>query len=342
MLWLDAARAFAVIAVVLSHYQVYVMSQAIPDPGGLERIWPEIVTQLKPIRMPLLLFMSGMLASSRLLGSAIGAGTRSVSSFYLNTVWVTVYFLISIPLNISSAGATDSVRSWILHIILPSENLWFVWALGFWALLFIFLRKLPTALVISLFIITGVAGDMLRGDIPSRWVAVLVYGIFFVLGVYARDTMFSFVASNLMPKAVVLAAAYIGMHFVFRAQKLDPIVRSLAIDVRSLIAIGLFACIFALLVKMRWLARPLAFIGRHTLSIFVMHMPLLWGLMEFDWLLSVISPAGLEILWPIIGTTLLVATSLAMEWVFRSIKCTFLFDMPRILSPAWHRSHHRK
>lgn len=336
--WLDAARAFAVLAVLLGHYQVYIMVHVNPDPSGIERLWPTIVHFLQPVRMPLLLFMSGMLASSRLLTSATGGFSRAISSFYLNAIWVTIYFLIAIPLRLTSSGSAKTVGEWLTHIVLPSENLWFIWALGFWALCFTFLRKLPMPLVLTAFALTGIAGDLLRGEIPPRAVAVLIYGIFFALGVYARDIMFKFVQAQLLPKIAVLGASYLALREILSTKGLDPVVRSLTIDVRSIVAIAAAVCIFALLVRMNWFARPMAFIGRHTLSIFVVHLPLTWLIMNPGPLRDALTPAGAEFYWPVFGMIFLVGGCLLFEWAARKIGARHLFDPPEWLLPiTWER-----
>jgi len=334
ILWIDAARAFAVLAVLLMHYQAYVGGPANPAPEGLERIWPWIVTQLGPVRMPLLLFMSGLLASSRLLSTnKAAAAARGISSFYLNAVWTTIYFIAGLFLTAPGPGQIDSVADWARQLVTPGSNLWFVWALGFWAIAFIFLRPLPPVLVLALFVAAGIFGDLARSSLPSRLVPVLIYGTFFALGVYGKKYMLDFLRSHVVAKAIVLGTIYALVHRVAQVDGTDRVLRSLLIDLRSMLAIMLFASVFVLLVRWAPLGRFLAIIGQRTLPLFVCHLPLLWTVINIAPLREMLTLPHLELAWPLLGLAYLAGGSLAIHWIARKIGARHLFDVPQVLLP---------
>jgi len=316
------------------HYQAYVGAPANPNPEGLERVWPWIVTQLQPVRMPLLLFMSGLLASSRLLSDdKSAAAARGISSFYLNAMWTTIYFVVSLFLTTPSPGEIETVGEWASQLVTPGPNLWFVWALGFWAIAFIFLRPLPPVLVLTLFAATGVVGDLIRSSLPSRLVPVLIYGIFFALGVYGKQYLLEFLKTQVVTKLVVLTITHAAIHRLAQVEGLDRVLRSLIVDLRSVAAIALFASLFVILVRWPPLGRFLAAIGQRTLPLFVCHLPLLWIVLNVSALRDALTLPHLELIWPLMGLTYLAGGSLAVHWVTRKIGARHMFDVPQVLLP---------
>lgn len=341
ILWIDAARAFAVLAVLLLHYDAYVIQVENPNPQGIAVIWTWITTQLQPVRMPLLLFMSGMLASRKLLSREHApAAARGISSFYLNAVWTTVYFLISFLLVQESPGEIHSIGEWALHIVSPGTNLWFIWALGFWAFAFILLKRLPPPLVLALFFFTGMLADLTRADLPSRVVPVLIYGIYFALGVYGRRYAMTMLQSDVLIKAAALIVLYMTMNRLTEVEDVDRIVASTLITVRSVVAIALFVSLFVIICWWKPLGRALAFVGRRTLSLFVCHLPLLWLVLNVPAVEAVLTPLGFEALWPVFGVIFLAGGSLAFELLARKVGAGFLFDPPQFLLPKQESRNH--
>lgn len=326
------------LAVLLMHYYVRVVSPANPQPDGLEVVWPWIIDQLQPIRMPLLLFLSGMLASSRLLGERRApAAARGISSLYLNAVWTTIYFLVSFFFVVPASGQMNSIGEWALHLVVPGPNLWFVWALGFWALLFIVLRTLPPLLVLALFFFTGIFASQFYQLFPSSVLPVFLYGIYFALGVYGKDIAIAFFEKDVITKFIVLGVIFAAVHRVMQLGGLDPVIRSTMSNVRSVAGLSMEAAFFVIVCKWDAISRVLGFIGRRTLALFVCHLPLVWLVMNVDALRAILTPTGAEVLWPVFGVVFLAAGSLAFEWAARRVGARHLFDTPRWLLPPYSR-----
>lgn len=333
--WIDAARAFAVIAVLVMHYRAYVVVPLDDYPPSAAHVWRVITDQLTPVRMPLLLFMSGMLASSKLLSDTPGALSRGISSLYLNGVWTTIYFATSFFLVTPSPGQITSWSEWLWLLIIPGSNLWFVWALALWAFLFIFLKKLPPWLVIYAFACANVAGILLRDHLPDgmQLMPVLRYGLFFALGVYGGKFATQFLRANIISKTILLAVTYPVIDAISKVDGIDRLGRVLLLDLRSLVGIAAVASFLAICCRWAIFARVSGYIGKKTLPLFVCHLPLLWLVMNNAQVRELLTPHSIEYLWPLIGTLYLVAGSLLVDFVARRVGARHIFDVPEILIP---------
>lgn len=338
--WIDAARAFAVLAVLVMHYRAYVIIPLEDYPPAAARIWRFVADQLTPVRMPLLLFMSGMLASTKLLNSTPGAISRGISSLYLNGVWTTIYFAVSFLLVVSSPGQIDSWNEWLLLLVTPGSNLWFVWALAFWAFLFVFLKRLPAWLVLLVFASTNVAGILLRDIIPegTQVMPVLRYGLFFAIGVYGGKYATRFLRSDVAPKAITLAFIYPVIDAISKVDGIDRLGRVFLLDVRSIVGIGAVAAVLAICCRWNLFAKISGYIGRKTLPLFVCHLPLLWLVINNSTVHAVLTPHGLELAWPLLGVIYLTAGSLLIDFSARKIGAKHIFDVPEILIPPSART----
>lgn len=332
--WIDAARAFAVLAVLLMHYRAYVIAPLPDYPSDFAHFWRVISDELTPIRMPLLLFMSGILASSKLLGSSAAAAGRGISSLYLNTVWTTIYFGLSFLLVSASPGQINSWQEWLTFILLPGSNLWFVWALGAWAFLFISFKRLPSSIVLGTFAIANAVGILLRDALPPELqvMPVLRYGLYFAFGVYAKKYAITFFEDFLARKAVVFAACYVALDQLAGLEGVDRLGRVVLLDAQSIAGIGAVSAALAICCKWRPFSATSGYIGRRTLPLFVCHLPFLW-LATNTPLSKILSPSGFEPLWPIFGLCYLVIACIAFSTIARKVGLSHLFDTPAFLLP---------
>ncbi|WP_156758966.1 acyltransferase family protein [Microbacterium karelineae] len=332
--WIDAARAVAVLAVILMHYKGYTVNPLGDYPSTERRVWREITEALTPIRMPLLLFISGMLASSKLLGSTAAAARRGISSLYLNGVWTTIYFLASFLLVVPSPGQLDSVWQWLRQLVLPGSNLWFVWALAAWAFAFILLKRLPMWLVLGGFLVLSMVGLLMRDSLPGALPSTFRYGLFFALGVYGSRYAVGFFSSAVATKAVVLLGIHVAAGRLAYVDGVDRFGRVLLIEVQSLAGLAAVSAVLVLLCRWGAFARVSGFIGKRTLPLFVCHLPLLWIVLNVDQVRAALSPAGFEWAWPILGTVTLAAGSLLIDFLARRLGARHLFDVPEALLPG--------
>ena len=122
--WLDAARALAIVGVVLLHVSIghfYGLPHA--DDWVLPR-WDRINQVVAVVRMPLLFVVSGMLAAGKIRrgftrGNAI---LSAVTNYYLYLVWLAVYgvlFLASGPIVVPFQPAR--VQDFFIQIV-DAEN----------------------------------------------------------------------------------------------------------------------------------------------------------------------------------------------------------------------------
>jgi uncharacterized membrane protein YcfT len=93
--WIDAVRGACVLAVVLFHATAWHVLTLDLAPVA-DRTWSVVNGYLGSLRMPLLLAVSGLLASRRILQGSRSpdSAERAASSYYLYVVWLAVYVAV--------------------------------------------------------------------------------------------------------------------------------------------------------------------------------------------------------------------------------------------------------
>lgn len=325
--WVDVGRAIAVLAVLLMHYRIWgIAAQDNPTGGGL-RQWRMISTAFDGIRMPLLFVLSGALASRTLLARPPRAGMRrAVSSFYLVLIWTTIYALLG-ALNLAElAPVPGSWQGYLRVLFVPSTTMWFVYALGAYTVVIICLRRAPAWFVLALFMAATAFAHYFGDQWPLLTWRTVAYGVFFAVGVYGRDALFRFAAR---PQPLMIAVAlvlYTGSLVGRSALSALPTLELLGFLVRSGTGIVLGITLAVLLARF---IPALALIGRRTLPIYVLHVPLIWLILSMPALQTVFFPPSAKWAWPLIGVTFIVAVSLALHAILMRTPARVLFDMPR-------------
>lgn len=324
--WIDVGRAIAVIAIVLMHYRIWGIAVREDATGGGLRQWRLLSTAFDGIRMPLLFALSGLLAARTLRARPARAGIRrALACFYLVIVWTTIYALLG-SLNLASLDPIPgSWQGYLRVLFVPSTTLWFVYALGVYCLVILALRRVPAWVVLALFLAATVFAS-LGGDNWSllTWRTV-AYGIFFAVGVYGREALMRFAQA---PHPAVVAAA-LALHVISLVAKpaltADPVLELCGFLVRGVSGIIVGVALAVLLARF---VPALAAIGRRTLPIYVLHVPLIWLILSTPALQWVLFPSGAKWAWPLLGVTFIVGAALGIHWVIQKTPARVIFAMP--------------
>ena len=124
--WIDGARGACVLAVVLFHVIAWHLADLAVAPGAA-RIWDPVTSYLGSLRMPLLLAVSGMLASDRIRAGFRRGGLlrRTVSTGYLYVVWTAIYLAVYVLLDEPTLPHAPQDRGdAFLGLVLPQTPLW--------------------------------------------------------------------------------------------------------------------------------------------------------------------------------------------------------------------------
>ena len=330
--WIDAARGVAVVLVVVGHYFMFVASPSMSEP--VSRVWSPILDQLATIRMPLLFVLSGMLVSARITAGWRDPKTaqRFRVTSYIYLIWVAAYALVwrllpeGLPYRFADIGDTIS-QVW--H---PDTPLWFIFALSVYTALFASLSSIPKWLVLTAALAFGMWSATLPGDRGQIfWLHILTYSMFFAAGVYARTLFVWFANVRKWPTALGLLA--LGLTLVPSATSLQVSlgVLSIAHSVAGFLYVCAAIWSISVMCRSKRFARVSSWFGTRTLPLYVLHMPVIFFLIEFHKLVPLSWFPG-EWAWPITGAGVVLLGCLGAEWILRRARFDYLFD-----APSWVR-----
>ncbi len=338
--WLDLARVAAVVLVVLFHV-------SIGHYYGLEHAdrllvpwWDRVNQILTVVRMPLLFAISGLLAAGKIRRGFRGgrAAESAVTNYYLYAVWLGVYGLLilisgstPVPFQVETAG------QWLRQLYAPNTPLWYLFALSVYLLAFTALRRVPAVLVLSALFVFHLASTQMYTLESPLWTRALTFAFYFGLGVYGGEVV-RFVARTPIVVAACAGGAYllyqrIGMTKLMSLQ--PPAVTDAAVTVALYLLAGLAAVGVTALVcraaPYRWLAEVL---GRRTLGIYVLHIPLITvlDLAGRGPLAPVTALVGadrvVDRFYPLLATAVVVLACIAIEMAARRTGFEMLFSLP--------------
>lgn len=163
--WMDAARGIAVVLVVVLHGASVPMSTG----AGFET-WVEINRYLEPVRMPLLLFLSGMLLPRALrkpTGQYLSGKLRSLA--WPIAVWMVLYGVLAFRKSVFDPGLWRS-----------GDYLWFLFVvLGCYTIGMLCRWVPPLVLAIVMVLAVTVLDDSFMHQLDMK---LLYYGTFFFAG----------------------------------------------------------------------------------------------------------------------------------------------------------------
>jgi uncharacterized membrane protein YcfT len=330
--WADVAKGVCILLVVMwhvimKHYLQISWHLPVPLPGA----WGAFGDQLLPLRMPVFFTISGMFAASAVLRPwRIAARGRIAKFYYLYALWFAVHTaVLSLVPRFDTLAAGDAVDV-IEQLTITPTNLWYLLALAVYFVIARLTRGLPAAFVlVPAFLLSATASaDLLAA--PGNRGQLYQNLFFFLAGLRLRRWIERWVGSVTLRRVLVGGVCYLGGMLAVRQLGARqwfgvwPVVSILAV---------LLGVAGAVEVSRRLrVARPLSRLGRQTLPIYVMHMPLL-ALMHAA-LLRPFSSAGtasqlaLAAFLPIVLTGLLTVACLTLHSWITAASGWWLFDLP--------------
>lgn len=236
--------------------------------------WPAINNVLQPVRMPLFFAIAGILAD--------GAIARPWPDLFARKVWLYAWlfglwgfirwvFFGHIVVNVRNASEGSDPLQLVTMWAQPTSALWFIWALAIYFVVAKLADKFRTvALLAALLLACLTWGGLVsvRGNYPN----LFTYLFFFLLGAYQGRQLLTWIPRRPLLIGGVALALFLAIEFVV----LPNLPRDLlGGSVRALESIaGLLAgCSVAFLAaQVPLLCRPFAYLGRHTLPIYVAHV----------------------------------------------------------------------
>lgn len=314
--WIDAAKGIAIILVVIMHFG---SRQVIPELASEEE-WRTshhiaiFLDLFEPLRMPLFFVISGALASSMITRPwKTLLVKRAWGMYYVYLIWVTIHTFIYFAA--PARWVEPTVGRWFAEATYSLTNLWYLYALAVLYPLAKLLRKalLPAAvaaLLIPLALPAGWAGE------TGMLHAVPESAGWFLLGAAIAGTIKSLPAGRGTLAGGVAATALYGcvvltqLHLANNAWHLTA----------SLIGVTA-ACLMlrALESASPKLLGPFEYLGRNTIVIYVLHMPII-----YYWI-SWVDGAGLSggswgaLAYILGGSAVILGVSLGLGLALRSV-----------------------
>jgi uncharacterized membrane protein YcfT len=273
--WADLAKGLCIVLVVLwhvimKHYLQIDWHIPVPLPGA----WGTFGEQLLPLRMPVFFTISGMFAAAAVQRPwRVVRRTRIAKFYYLYAVWFVVHTTVLALVPDFDTLAARNALDVLEQLTITPTNLWYLIALAVYFVVAKVTRRLPTAVVLgAAFILSAVASAGLLAS-PGNRGQLYQNLLFFLAGLRLRPWVEKVAAAATLRLVVLGGAGYLG---VMGALQVLGAKQWFGVwPLASAFAVVLGVALAAQAQRWRWLAARLTELGRRTLPIYVMHMPLL-------------------------------------------------------------------
>lgn len=274
--WMDALRGIAIILVVLGHAYAIGMDTTLQKSPALERV----IEAFQPLRIPALVFLSGLLVPASLAKGARRYLRGKVDRIaYPYIVWSGIMLLVLYAASVLIGRAFDS--SYALQVFYrPIEHVWFLAYLFIYYVLALALQRAhPLAVAASCLIIASLPAAQ---DGRGFW---FLAGFFF-LGVAA--TTYPWLISGKTAYPVAGMVALVCLVILFGALPTEFTGSPYAAATAPVALIAILGAIGILKTvsgsRVLWVVRCL---GEHSIVYYLMHWPVI---LVFDELVSKVVP----------------------------------------------------
>jgi fucose 4-O-acetylase-like acetyltransferase len=219
------------------------------------------------------------------------------------------------------------------QLVLPDTTLWFVFALALYVVVFTSLQRVPRAVVLG--VVAGVA--ILSGLAPvslaeEQWLHIIYFSVFFAAGVYLPDVLVWFSSGRVGVKLLGTLGAFVLLQLLWQLTEAGDVVETTARLVRDSAAVALAIGVCAMASRMPAAVGLLARVGRRTLPIYILQLPVIWALYLLPVVPQLYDVPVVRYLGPVFGTVIVVAVSLLGFWLLDRTPLRYLFRLPRGIS----------
>lgn len=334
--WADTAKAVSIVLVVLHHTVGKHLGFVTPTPFlGMEAVWLELTYALKPVRMPLFFVVSGLFA-----GSALRRPWREVvrkrvlNIYYLYALWLGIHMGVFLVFDELPMNRTRGWSELVTNLVVASSGVWYLYALVAYFLLARLLLRLDPRVVVALAAALTLLTPGLGIDAVNT-ASLLQHFFFFAFAAHFPSVVGAMSRLSLrMTLLVAGAAAAVVAAPIVLGPDAQP-----SRFVISLLAVPLAVRLAGLLAQWRPAARLGSFLGRRTLPIYVLHVPVLAVLHSF--FIEALRFEGTSVgsvlalaVYPLTATCVIIATCLGVERVLSRTGFDWLFTAPFGPDPA--------
>jgi uncharacterized membrane protein YcfT len=327
--WADAAKGTCIVLVVLWHvimkdYLQIDWRVSSPFPGA----WGSVGELLLPLRMPLFFAISGFFAARAVTRPWRVIGRTKVAMFlYLYGLWLCVHTaLLSFVPDFGTERARG-VLQFIEQLTITPSNLWYLQALAIYFVIAKLSHRVPPLVMLAAAFLMSATAAAELVPTPGDRGGLYQNLVFFLVGLYGKSLIEQVAEAATWLRFFAVAVPYLGIlvvveHFGVKTWfALWPAI--------SLVAIFLGVTLASLATRWTRLTTALTSVGRRTLPIYVMHMPVL-ALLH----LGIVKPishasAGVQLVMTAVEPAVVTA---AVVWIclllHRVLPNAWVFDLP--------------
>lgn len=283
--WVDSAKGLCIVLVVLGH-----AITELANHGYSTGIWEDVNFLLGPIRMPLFFLLSGLFAAKALSEPWSKLANRRIwVMVWLYVVWVplrdvvlalmprshvTVDGLIAAPRIVDPLQWGALLYNSLHALVEPTSYLWFLWALALFAIASKAMHRVPPVVQIALAAAINVSAPF--ATVSWSWDFVSKMYVFYLLGIYGAPWIFRMVDRRPLGFLAASVGAYVAVSMWILTTFPSFNDGNQGVVRLFLSTAGLFAAVNVMaMLQGSVVARPFEKIGRRTLPVFLMHIPVL-------------------------------------------------------------------
>ncbi len=291
--------------------------------------WGRASELLLPVRMPLFFLISGLFAARQVERPWPEVWRRRVAPLaYLFVLWTLVHTLVLQATPGFDTAIADGPRALLVQLTVTPGNLWYLLALALYVAVARATRSAPHWALAGALVLSAVASAGLVPT-PGNRAGLLVNLVWFLLGARAARLPAVGRLSRARPWVVAgVVAAFAVAAGLWQALDADA-----WFGVRPLLGLlGILAGVAAAGVLARTPVGPaVAALGRRTLPIYVLHLPLVAlvhatsGRVVTD---GVARSLPLAALYPVLVTAAVVLVCLALQRLLEAVGARWLFAAP--------------
>jgi uncharacterized membrane protein YcfT len=259
-------------------------------------------------------------------------GRSNVAKFlYLYAMWLLIHtFVLSFVVPDFDTTRAHGPLDLLEELTITPTNLWYLYALALYFAVAKATRRAPKALILGVALALSVATAAGAFAVPGNRGGLLQNLVFFLAGLHFRAPIERLAAAATWRRVAATGGAYTVVLLFMPATGTQavPGVWTAA----SIVAVVFGVTAMARVARWAPAGTVMAALGRRTLPIYVLHMPLL--ALAHRLLLGPLSNSGpaqpmLALVEPLMMTAALVLACLGLHRAFQAMRAGWLFDLPR-------------
>lgn len=332
--WADLAKGACILLVVLhhvttKHYLPLVPAEVAPVAAG----WEWLTGALKPVRMPLFFLLAGIFAAGAVRRPWPQVLVpRVLTPYWVYAVWLAV---LGVVFGLERTMVTNRVQDpgeLLADLVFASTGAWFLYALALYFVLAKTTLRVDVRVVVGLAAVVAISVSALPMTAANRE-SVVLHFVYFVLGARLPEIGRVLADGRRVPLGVLLLA-YAGA-----AATTAVLGFPLSVEIVALSLLGVPTAVRLAVAAGTSdpLARGVTALGRRTLPVYVLHMPVLAVWHHLPGLtLDVGGATGwvLAALYPVAVAVAVTVVSLGLHRLLLALGLPWLFTLP-----AWVRLH---